>query len=174
MSGRVWCSGSCSSRPGVCLLALFSHWSIRRLTTPPREDSDEGRSRVGERGDVGVWRFGDRLSLRDLEVEVGRDPAEGSWLIGSEGSSSESTGTSSSRSEYGRLTGVRGGLGGGRSGPSRPPIFGTPGSLLRMCSTSSSSAMTNWTNEHRVQSSFPNTSVSFTRPFPCVWKYQYC
>ena len=167
MSGRVCLSGSCSSRPGVCLLALFSHWSIRRLTTPPREDKDAGRGRVGDRGDAGVWRFGDRLSLRDLEVD--RDPAEGSWLIGSEGSSSESTGTSSSRSEYGRLTGVRGGDGGGRSGPSRPPMFGTPGSRLRMCSTSSSGAMTNWTNEQRAQSSFPSISVSRSRPFPCVW-----
>ena len=166
LSGRVCCPGSsrCSSRPGVCFLALFSQWSIRRLTTPPREDKDAGRGRVGDRGDEGVWRLGDRRSLRDLEVD--RDPAEGSWLIGSEGSSSESTGTSSARSGYGRLSGVRGGDGGGRSGPSRPPMSGTPGSRLRMCSTSSSEAMTNWTKEHRVQSSLPDTSVSLTRPLP--------
>ena len=68
---------------------------MRRFTTPPREDEDAGRGRVGERGDEGAWRFGDRLSLRELEVD--RDVAEGSWLIGSEGSSSESTCTSSSR-----------------------------------------------------------------------------
>ena len=156
-------------------MALFSHWSILRRTTPPREDKDAGRGRVGDRGGDGVagtWRFGDRLSLRDLEVD--RDPAEGSWLIGSAGSSSESTGTSSLRSEYGRLTGVRGGDGGGRSGPSRPPILGTPGSRLRMCCTSSSDAITNWTKEHLVQSSLPKTSVSFTRPPLSVWKYQYC
>ena len=39
-----------------------------------------------------------------------------------------------------------GGLGGGRSGPSAPPMLGTPGSAARILSTSSSVAMMNWTN----------------------------
>ena len=45
---------------------------MRRFTTPPLEDNDAGRGRVGDLGGEGVegeGRFGDRLSLRDREVD---------------------------------------------------------------------------------------------------------
>ena len=180
MLGRVCLSASSSSRPALLgFAASFSNWSIRRLTTPPREESEAGRGRTGDRGvEEDLGRLGDRLSLRDLDVD--RElvdvlwPMEGSMsesgvegprreLMGSDGSTSESMATSRSSSP---LTGVRGGDGGGRSGPSSPPTLGTSGSLRRMYSTSSSAARTNCTNEQRLQSSLPRMSVSRSRPFP--------
>ena len=48
--------------------------------------------------------------------------------------------------------------GGGLSGPSAPPMLGTPGSRRRISSTSSSAASRNWTNWHCGQMSVPNRS----------------
>ena len=65
---------------------------MRLVTTPPLEDNDAGRGRVGERGGEGVegeGRCGDRLSLRDREVdreEGCQEIVDGSRLIGSDGS----------------------------------------------------------------------------------------
>ena len=116
---------------------------------PPREEIDAGRGRVGERegeggllagslrGVDGDLLFGRRRSLRDRDDILDRRESvvvEGSQLTGSPKSSSESIGTSaadwSGASPVGPLptVGAGGGLGGGLSGPSMPPTFGTPGS----------------------------------------------
>ena len=62
-----------------------------------------------------------------------------------------------------------GGLGGGRSGPSAPPMLGTPGSAARILSTSSSDVMMNWTNAQVDHSSRPKSSVSLMRPAAFGW-----
>ena len=56
-----------------------------------------------------------------------------------------------------------GGAGGGLSGPSSPPTFGTPGMSLLIVCTLSSSAMRNWTNVQFGQASRPKITDSLRR-----------
>ena len=102
---------------------------------PPREDNEEGRGLRGEpsRGELGDGALpGEcRRSLRERDVVDDPDGVRAS--MGSDGLVSESMGMSESSAVKSCLTGVLGGDGGGlRSGPSRPPTFGTPGSFRRI------------------------------------------
>ena len=69
----------------------------------------------------------------------------------------------------GASTPESGAPGGGRSGPSKPPMLGTFGSEVRMLSTSSSDVMMNCTNAQIDQCYFPNTSERLIRPAPVGW-----
>ena len=91
------------------------------------------------------------LSVQD-SLASGEPPLERELCIGVSG-----TGISMS---------AAGGFGGGRSGPSMPPMLGTPGSAVRILSTSLSEVMMNWTS---AQVDLPKSSVSLMRPAPIGW-----
>ena len=147
-----------------------------RTLTAPLEASEDGRDLYGRETELRAEEFLPRRVLRERVVEgvpeldsppdpgpmrssssSGIDSAyDGSLLLrgridcdladdGLEAIGVSGTGASAA---------AAGGRGGGR--PSMPPVLGTPGSAVRMRSTSSSVVMMNWTNALWDQWYLPN------------------
>ena len=137
----------------ICEPPFFAASAFLRLTAP-LDVNEEGRLRFGRSVGVGAEEDIPRLVGRERRelglsaslsgpvrdstpsvqgsLAIGEPPLLRELCIGVSG-----TGASTPRA---------GGFGGGRSGPSVPPMLGTPSSAVRILSTTSSEVMMNWTN----------------------------
>ena len=150
-------SESCSGSPVVVDRPLFLFASaFLRLTAPLDGSEEEGRLRFGRCVGVGVDEDLPRLVERERRELIVSTSLSGP-VTDSSPSVQDSLPDAERKLERELCIGVSGtgisvstagGLGGGRSGPSTPPMLGTPGSAVRILSTSSSEAMMNWTNAH--------------------------